>query len=76
MLITENIILNGKEFRHNYSDAGFYIVRNDGVKYSDAIDILEAEYTYSETDEEIEGWQGLENLLADGMSDSSDDGEQ
>ena len=53
MLINEIIVLDGREFRHNYSNEGYYIVRNDDVKYIDAIDILESSYTYTESDEKI-----------------------
>lgn len=53
MLVTEIIVLNNKKYRHNYSNEGYYIIRNDGEKYRDAIDILESTYTYTESDEKI-----------------------
>lgn len=53
MLITEMVTINGNEFRHNYSDEGYYIRRNDGKKFADALDIIEAEWTYTESDEKI-----------------------
>ena len=38
-----------------YSDEGFYILQNEtGIKYSEAVDVEGAPYTYSETDELIE----------------------
>lgn len=38
-----------------YSDAGFYIIQNEtGAMYSEAIDVENAPYTYTETDEKIE----------------------
>lgn len=53
MLITEIKEVNGHTFRHNYSDAGMFILRNDGVKYHEAYDVMESEWTYTETDEKI-----------------------
>ena len=49
MIITERIAIDGKEFIHNYSDAGRYVVR-DGVSYDDAIDPVESNRVYSEGD--------------------------
>lgn len=47
-----------EKFRDNlirtYSDKGVYIER-DGVQYSEAIDIAEFNYEYTETDTPIEG---------------------
>lgn len=56
MIITEyfktredGVILN-----RTYSDGGFYILQNEtGIKYSEAVDVEGAPYTYSETDELI-----------------------
>lgn len=53
MLIKEIVTINGIEFNHTYSDAGFYIER-DGVEYSDAIDPIDIEREYIETDRKIE----------------------
>ena len=53
MLIRE-LVENGERVRH-YSDAGFYILQNEtGIEYEDAVDVLDAPYTYSETDKLIE----------------------
>lgn len=52
MLITENITIRGTEYMHNYSDAGLYIER-DGVLYEDAIDPLNTDRVYTETETEI-----------------------
>ena len=49
MLVTETITKGGKEYLHNYSDAGFYIER-DEVLYADAIDPIDSGRTYAETD--------------------------
>ena len=53
MVITETIKIRGTQFTRNYSDSGFYIER-DGVRYSEAIDPLETDRTYTETNELIE----------------------
>ena len=53
MLITETVQIGSREFIHNYSDDGFYVLRNDGIKYADAMDLPEAGWTYIETDEKI-----------------------
>lgn len=56
MVIAETIEINGKQFKHHYSDANKYLVRNDGTVFTDAIDILDSEYSYIEGEdmEEIE----------------------
>lgn len=53
MLKKEVVTINGTEFNHTYSDAGFYIER-DGVEYSDAIDPINLKREYVETDRKIE----------------------
>ena len=53
MIITETITINNKQYLHNYSDEGFYIMR-DGIEYSDAVDALESDRVYEETDKLIE----------------------
>ena len=61
MLIKEVVTINGTEFNHTYSDAGFYIER-DGVEYSDDIDTIDIEREYIETDKIIETENHLEEL--------------
>lgn len=61
MLIKEVVTINEIEFNHAYSDAGFYIER-DGVEYSDAIDPIDIEREYIETDRKIENENHLEEL--------------
>lgn len=55
MIVKENIEIGGKGFVivKQYSDGGFYIVR-DGEKYSEAIDPANIPREYTETDEPIE----------------------
>jgi hypothetical protein len=54
MIITENVTINGREFRRTYSDEGFMIER-DGVQYSEAIYPIGFEdRVYTETDIKVE----------------------
>lgn len=46
---------DGVVLNRTYSDEGLYIVQNEtGIKYSEAVDVEGASYTYIETDELIE----------------------
>lgn len=46
---------DGVTLYRNYSDEGFYIIQNEtGIEYSEAIDVENAAFTYSETDRLIE----------------------
>ena len=45
---------DGVSLYRTYSDAGFTIIRNDGVEYDEAIDVEGAPYTYTESDNPIE----------------------
>ena len=49
MIKTELIVVNGRQFRRTWSDAGFMIER-DGAMYSDAVDPVEFDRVYMETD--------------------------
>lgn len=52
MLIEKEIEINGKTFKKTYSSKGFYIIQNEtGHKYQQAVDVLDAHYTYTETEE-------------------------
>lgn len=51
-IVTENIVINGVEFVHTYSDTGMMIER-EGNRYSDAIDPVGLDRQYTETDEPI-----------------------
>jgi hypothetical protein len=45
---------DGINLFRTYSDAGLFILQNEtGVEYSEAIDVEDAPYTYSETDKPI-----------------------
>ena len=54
MIITEQLIINDRQFTKTYSDSGFMVER-DGAQYSEAIDPAEFGRTYTETDIPIEG---------------------
>lgn len=46
---------DGVRLFKTYSDSGFYIKQNEsGNIYSEAVDVENAPFTYSETDEKIE----------------------
>lgn len=56
MIITEfyRTREDGVNLYRTYSDERYFILQNEtGVKYEEAIDIENAGYTYSETDEKI-----------------------
>lgn len=53
MILTE-YLNNGTLVKH-YSDQGFLLLQNEtGMKYSDPIDVVPCQYTYTETDERDE----------------------
>lgn len=52
---------DGVVLNRTFSDASYYIVQNEtGIKYSEAVDVEGAPYTYSETDEPIETIEATE----------------
>lgn len=54
MILTE-YLNNGTLIKH-YSDKGVMLLQNEtGIKYSDPVDVVPCAYTYTETDELIEG---------------------
>jgi hypothetical protein len=48
MIIVENKVINGKEFKHTISDKGFMIKR-DNVLYDEAYDPVGFDREYEET---------------------------
>lgn len=52
MIIVENNVINGKEFRHTYSDKGMKIKR-ENVLYDEAYDPIEFDREYEETDKAV-----------------------
>lgn len=61
MLVTKRVTINNKYYMHNYSDAGLYIER-DGVLYEDAIDPLNTDRVYTETEIPIEQEEENEDI--------------
>ena len=52
---------DGVRLYKTYSDSGFYIKQNEsGNLYSEAVDVENAPFTYSETDELIETDKDIE----------------
>ena len=49
MIKTELIMVDGRQLRRTWSDAGFMIER-DGAMYSEAVDPAEFDRVYTETD--------------------------
>lgn len=45
---------DGVSLCRTFSDAGFTLIRNDGVEYDEAIDVEDAPYTYTESTNKIE----------------------
>lgn len=53
MIKTELIMVDGRQLRRTWSDAGFMIER-DGEMYSEAVDPAEFDRVYTETDTPVE----------------------
>ena len=53
MIKTELIVVDERQLRRTWSDAGFMIER-DGVMYSEAVDPAEFDLVYTETDIPVE----------------------
>ena len=45
---------DGVNLYRTYSDAGFTLIRNDGKEYDEAIDVEDAPYTYTESENKVE----------------------
>ena len=48
MIHTETVTIIGKQYRHTYSDTKMLL--RDGIEYEDAIDPIDAETVYEESD--------------------------
>ena len=53
MIKTEIITINGIQFQKTFSDAN-YLIERDGAKYSEAVDPIGVERTYTETNEPLD----------------------
>lgn len=68
MIIVETIVINGRELKHIYSDAGLKIVRDDGIVFDDVVTVnIASEYAESSEpiDEEITDAEAL-NIITGG----------
>ena len=55
MIKTENIVINDTTFKRTYSDENYYIKKvGTNEIYSEAVDVLDKNYEYVETDEKFE----------------------
>ena len=60
-MIKTEYLNDGTLIKH-YSDAGYMLLQNEtGIKYADPVDIVPCRYTYTETDELIEGDEEITN---------------
>lgn len=55
MIVRENLVINGKDFIKTYSDKNVYIQKvGTNEEYVEAIDLVEKDFEYIETDKEVE----------------------
>ena len=55
MIKEEKLIINNKEFIKRFSDNGKYIKKvGTNEEYAEAVDLIEKEFEYEETDRDIE----------------------
>lgn len=57
-VISTTATIAKKQYRKTYSDSGYYIER-DGAIYSEAVDVLDSDFEYTETDTPLERWDRL-----------------
>lgn len=53
---TDGVVLN-----RTYSDCNKYLIRNDGIEFSEAVDVEGCPYTYTESERDIEDAEVLES---------------
>ena len=70
MVITEfyKTRFDGVNLYRTYSDQGRILIRNDGIEYSEAIDIENSGYTYIESDITMEDTTEAEAFVYDAIS--------
>jgi hypothetical protein len=68
MIITEHLDINGKDFIKTYSDKGMMVER-EGVRYSEAIDPMEFNRVYTETDEPIDNAEATDEDYQSALTD-------
>ena len=65
MIKTELIMVDERQLRRTWSDAGFMIER-DGAMYSEAVDPVEFDRVYTETDISVES-ESEDKIVSDGV---------
>lgn len=65
MIKTELIMIDDRQLRRTWSDAGFMIER-DGAVYSEAVDPAEFDRIYTETDIPVES-ESEDEIVSDGV---------
>ena len=65
MIKTELIMVDERQLRRTWSDAGFMIER-DGAMYSEAVDPAEFNRVYTETDTPVE-FESTDEIVGDGV---------
>ena len=65
MIKTELIMVDERQLRRTWSDAGFMIER-DGAMYSEAVDPAEFNRVYTETDTPVES-ESEDKIVSDGV---------
>lgn len=53
MIVVESKTIAGNEFTYTYSDAGYFIENEEGVRYVDAYDLADRPHVYTETGDKI-----------------------
>ena len=51
MIYVETATIGGKEYKRTYSDT--YTIQRDGVEYSEAIDPIDSDREYTETENKL-----------------------
>ena len=66
MIQTELITVDGRQLRRTWSDTGFMIER-DGAVYSEAVDPVEFDRVYTETDMSVES-ESADEIVSEGTA--------
>lgn len=67
MVKSEVIEINGTQYRKTYSDSGYYIER-DGMRFSEAVDFIGADFVYTETNIKIVDEESCEQSIEDRLT--------
>lgn len=74
MIVAKIVTINGKTYVRTYSDAGRYLIRDDGAVYEEAVDVENSGHNYTEgdllPDEDITAEEALKIITGGGASDT------